>query len=336
MPKDVASEPALAERHWTVRRSGAGTVRVGISGWRYSGWRGSFYPPGLPQRRELEWAAGHFPTVEINGTFYSLQRPAFFRRWYEETPPGFVFSVKGARFITHMKRLNDIEAPLANFFASGVLGLEEKLGPILWQFPPTFRLRPEKLEPFFRLLPRDTEAAAELAKTHDKRLNGRALTTTKRKRKLRYAIEIRHDTFKDPEFVALLRAHDMALVIADAVDWPYMEDLTSDFVYARLHGSEQLYVSGYSDEDLDWWAKRVVAWAKGGEARDRLCVSADRMARRDGRDVFIYFDNDAKVRAPYDAQGLIQRIPPKLLAKIEGNGEAPALRPVPPKRVRSG
>jgi uncharacterized protein YecE (DUF72 family) len=311
MPKDFV---APEERAATKPR--AGTVRIGISGWRYGGWRGSFYPKGLPQRRELEYAARHFPTVEINGTFYSLQRPEFFRRWYDETPAGFIFSVKGPRFITHMKRLNDIEAPLANFFASGVLGLEEKLGPILWQFPPMFRLPPEKLERFFRLLPRDTVAAAELAKGHDARLNGRALTETGARRKLRHAVEIRHESFKDPDFIALLRAHDVALVFADTVDWPYMEDLTSDFVYARLHGSEELYASGYSDADLDWWAKRVVRWARGGEARDRQCVSADRAAPCQGRDVYLYFDNDAKVRAPYDAQNLIRRIPKTLLPKL--------------------
>jgi uncharacterized protein YecE (DUF72 family) len=311
-------------------------ARIGISGWRYRGWRGSFYPKGLAQRRELEFAARHFPTLEINGTFYSLQRPEFFRRWYAETPEGFVFAVKGGRFITHMKRLNDVEVPLANFFASGVLALEEKLGPVLWQFPPNFRFRSEKLESFFRLLPRDSEAAAALARRHDKRLNGRALIHTSAKRKLRHAVEVRHDSFKDADFIALLREHDVALVVADTVDWPYLEDLTSDFVYARLHGSKELYASGYEDDDLDWWAKRVVSWASGREPRDRITVSRARAKLAKSRDVYLYFDNDAKVRAPYDAQALIRRIPRKLLAPTAEPPGAPAERPARRKRVRSG
>src|SRR5881275_1101802 len=211
-----------------MSRGGAGSsetatrsshIRIGISGWRYGGWRGSFYPKGLRQRDELAYAAGKFDTIEINGTHYSLQRPEYFAQWHDETPDGFVFAVKGSRFITHLKQLRDIETPLANFFASGILRLEEKLGPFLWQFSPRFRFDAEKLDRFLTLLPRDSEAAAQLATRHDHRLKGRAWTRTGRKRLLRHAVEIRHSSFLDPAFVALLRSHNIALVFADAVDW---------------------------------------------------------------------------------------------------------------------
>ena len=286
----------------------AGRVRIGISGWRYGGWRGSFYPNELLQTDELSYASRHVDTIEINGTHYSLQRPEFFQRWHDETPKDFVFAVKGSRFITHMKQLRDIEAPLANFFASGVLRLEAKLGPFLWQFSPRFRFDAGKLDRFLTLLPRDSAAAAVLARRHDHRLKGRAWTRTERKRRLRHAIEIRHKSFLDPAFVALLRRHNVALVFADAVDWPYAEDVTADFLYLRLHGSEELYASGYDDEALDRWAARIRTWSRGGEPNDvELIDTANRSSRRP-RDVYVYFDNDAKVRAPVDAQSLRRRL----------------------------
>jgi uncharacterized protein YecE (DUF72 family) len=285
--------------------SRAGAIRVGISGWTYGGWRGSFYPTGLRHSDELSYASRQVDTIEINGTHYSLQRPDSFARWHKETPEGFVFAVKGSRFITHLKQLRDIETPLANFFASGVLRLEEKLGPFLWQFSPRFGFDRERLEHFFSLLPRDTEAAAALAARHDQRLEGRAWTRTERKRELRHAIEIRHTSFFKSAFIALLRQYDIALVFADSVAWPYAEDLTADFVYLRLHGSEELYASGYSDEALDWWAARIKLWARGLQPNDARLVAPDMTPpRRSERDVFIYFDNDAKVRAPSDARSL--------------------------------
>ena len=286
----------------------AGRTRIGISGWRYGGWRGSFYPRELRQKDELSYASRHVDTIEINGTHYSLQRPEFFERWYDETPKGFVFAVKGSRFITHMKQLRDIETPLANFFASGVLRLEEKLGPFLWQFSPRFRFDPEKLDRFLALLPRDSEAAAHLAKRHDHRLKGRAWTRTEGKHWLRHAIEIRHKSFLDPAFVALLRRHNVGLVFADAVDWPYAEDITADFLYLRLHGSQELYASGYDDEALDRWASRIRTWARGGEPNDAELIDTANRPRRRARDVYVYFDNDAKVRAPVDAQALRLRL----------------------------
>jgi uncharacterized protein YecE (DUF72 family) len=259
----------------------------------------------LPHSDELSYASRQVDTIEINGTHYSLQRPDSFARWHDETPEGFVFAVKGSRYITHLKQLHDIETPLANFFASGVLRLEEKLGPFLWQFSPRFKFDPGRLEPFFALLPRDSETAAALARTHDRRLAGRAWTRTERRRELRHAIEIRHPSFLDPAFVKLLRRHDVALVFADSVEWPYAEDITADFVYLRLHGSEELYASGYSDEALDHWAARIKLWARGVEPNDARLVAPDlKPPRRGARDVFVYFDNDAKVRAPFDARSL--------------------------------
>ena len=294
-------------------------LRIGISGWTYGPWRGTFYPKGLVQKRELAYAARRLNSIEINGSFYSLQRPTSYQLWREETPDGFVFSVKGGRFITHMKRLREIEVPLANFFASGVLRLEEKLGPILWQFPPQFRFDPDRLASFFRLLPRDTAEAAALSRHHDERLSGRAWMRTQRRRPIRNAMEVRHESFKCAEFVDLLRRHDVALVVADtAGKWPFMEDVTSDFVYARLHGDEQLYVSGYSDAALDAWAEKIRAWSAGGDAPAAKLVGGPAKKRARGRDVYVYFDNDVKVRSPFDAMNLAWRL---------GVGEKPEAAP---------
>lgn len=267
------------------------SIRIGISGWSYKGWRGSFYPPGLAQRRELEHAAAHFNSIEINGSFYSLQRPSSYAQWRAQTPDGTTFAVKGGRYITHMKRLSGVESALANFFASGVLALGPKLGPVLWQLPPSFRFDPPRLAAFFDLLPRTTGQAAELARHHDDKLaDGRVLTQTEGDWAMRHALEVRHDSFCTDVAVALLRDHDIGLVVADTAGrWPLMEQVTSDFVYVRLHGAEELYVSGYTDESLDSWATKVLRWDG------------------DGLDTYVYFDNDVKVRAPYDALSLMQR-----------------------------
>jgi uncharacterized protein YecE (DUF72 family) len=290
----------------------AGDIRIGISGWTYAPWRGKFYPKDLPQARELHFASRAFNTIEINGTFYSLQRPESFARWAAETPEKFVFAVKGPRFITHMKRLKDAATPLANFFASGVLRLGAKLGPILWQLPPQLRFEPQRLEDFLALLPRDTDAALRLARRHDARLKGRAWLEIEEKRALRHALEIRHPSFIDPAFIALLRRHRVALVCADSVEWPRLMDATADFIYCRLHGAEELYASGYDDRALDQWARRVLAWAQGGEPKDGRRAAAKPAPKRRHRDVFVYFDNDAKVRAPVDAQGLAARVARRL------------------------
>jgi uncharacterized protein YecE (DUF72 family) len=266
-------------------------VRIGISGWRYEPWRGVFYPEGLPQRRELEFCGSHFSTVEINGSFYSLQRPEYYQTWHDETPPGFLFAVKGSRYITHMLRLNNIEKPLANFFASGILNLREKLGPFLWQFPPQFVYRRQKLAAFLEQLPRDTEQALALARRRDSRMTGRARLAIDARRPLRHALEIRHPSFMNDDFVSLLKKHQVGLVVADtAGKWPRLFHVTADFVYVRLHGDIKIYTSGYSERALASWARRIRAWAK------------------DGRDVYVYFDNDVKVRAPFDALNLMRQL----------------------------
>jgi uncharacterized protein YecE (DUF72 family) len=257
----------------------------------------------------LSYASCQLDTSEINCTFYGLQRPDAFTRWYDETPEEFVFAVKGPRFITHIRRLREVETPLANFFASGVLRLGEKLGPVLWQFPASFRFSAERLDHFFALLPRDTQAAAALAQGHNEWLADRTWAKTAQHRELRHAIEIRHESFVDPAFVALLRRHRVALVFADSVAWPYAEDLTADFVYLRLHGSEELYASGYSDEALDHFAARIKLWAVGLEPNDARRAAPDaEPAAQIPRDVYAYFDNDAKVRAPVDARSLRARL----------------------------
>jgi len=287
----------------------AGDVRIGISGWRYEPWRGVFYPPRLAQRNELAFASRMLPTIEINGSFYSLQRPDSYADWHDETPPGFVFAVKGSRYITHMLKLREVAVPLANFFASGVLRLRDKLGPILWQFPPQLGFDGERFDAFFRLLPRDSGAALALAERHDERVAGRAWLEIDRVRPLRHAVEIRHPSFIDPAFIALLRRHAIALVVADTAGrWPLLEDLTADFVYLRLHGDKELYASGYDDDALDRWAARIAAWRDGGEPRDARLASPRPARRRARRDVYCYFDNDVKVHAPYDAAHLAARL----------------------------
>ncbi len=287
----------------------SGSTYIGISGWRYVPWRGKFYPAGLAQRRELEYASGQLPSIEINGSFYALQKPASYAAWYEATPPGFVFAVKGNRFITHMLRLRDVEKPLANVLASGVFELREKLGPMLWQFPPNFAFDAERFEAFLALLPHDTHAAAELARGHEARMKGRTMLDPGPKRRLRHAVEIRHESFEDPAFIALLRKYRVALVVADtAGKWPQIEDVTADFMYLRLHGDTELYASGYDDDAIARWARKIRAWREGGQPKDARLVSSKAPRKRATRDVYCYFDNDIKVHAPRDAQRLIQAL----------------------------
>jgi uncharacterized protein YecE (DUF72 family) len=268
-----------------------GTVRVGISGWTYPPWRGVFYPKGLPQRRELEYASQRLTSIEVNGSFYALQKPESWQSWRAETPDGFVFAVKGGRFITHMKKLNDVAVPLANFLASGMLALGDKLGPMLWQLPPNLGFDAGRVGDFLDLLPRTTADAAAMAAGHDERMEGRAFVTTDADRPLRHAMEVRHPTFETDAFLDLLRSRDVAVVTADtAGKWPVFLEPTASLAYVRLHGDEELYVSGYDDEALDRWAARVAGWAEAGH------------------DVVVYFDNDAKVRAPVDAMALMTRL----------------------------
>lgn len=285
-------------------------IRIGISGWRYSPWRGVFYPPGLPQRLELAYASRVLSTIEINGSFYSLQRPEYFAQWHDETPMNFVFAVKGPRFITHMKRLRDVGTPLANFFASGIFNLRHKLGPILWQFPPNFRFEADRFAAFFELLPHDTGAALKLARRRDFRLKGRSRLAIDAERPMRHAVEVRHESFRDTDCIRLLREHGIALVIAEtARKWPMLQDITTDFVYLRLHGDRKIYVSGYSDRALNQWAERITAWHEGSEPDDAQKVLAAKSPAARPRDVFCYFDNtDVKLRAPVDAQTLMRKL----------------------------
>jgi uncharacterized protein YecE (DUF72 family) len=311
-----ASPPLESSSANTLATHCAAQVHIGISGWRYKGWRGVFYPKKLAQRRELEFASRQFDTIELNGSFYSLQSPRSFAAWNAETPDHFQFAIKGSRYITNMRRLREIETPLANFFAQGLLQLGPKLGPILWQFPPNFQFDAERLESFFTLLPRTHRAAAHLARHHDQRLDSDdsdALTrlhvaTQQKDAPLRHAIEIRHPSFVSEAFIQLLRRHSIGLVVADTVAWPLLLDVTADFVYCRLHGSEQLYASGYDDRALDIWAHRIAAWSHGGEVHDGPRASQTDAPQRRTRDVFVYFDNDMKVRAPFDARNLRDRV----------------------------
>jgi uncharacterized protein YecE (DUF72 family) len=301
-------------------KAGRGTIRIGISGWRYGPWRGTFYPKNLPQKNELEYASTKLSSIEINGTFYSLQRPKSYAAWYDATPAGFVFSVKGPRFITHMRRLREVESPIANFFLSGVLRLNEKLGPILWQFPPNFRFEPELFEAFLAQLPRSTSAAAKLIKQCDERMKGRTWAKIDRDRPLRHAVEIRHESFAAEKFVRLLRKYGVALVSADtAGKWPMLHDVTADFVYVRLHGAEELYASGYTDSALNDWARKIRAWSKGRDAPDQKRIGPV-AAKRAKRDVYVYFDNDVKVRAPLDAS--------RLAVKLELRDEPLKFKPI--------
>jgi uncharacterized protein YecE (DUF72 family) len=295
-------------------------VRIGISGWRYAPWRGVFYPPELPQRRELWFASRALPTLEINGSFYSLQRPEHYQSWFDETPDDFLFSVKGSRYITHILRARNVEQALANFLASGLFNLKHKLGPILWQFPPNFAFDAEVMESLLALLPRSTGEALVLARKHDSRVEGRACLKIDIDRPLRHAFEIRNPTFIDPTFTQLLRHHHAALVVADtAGKWPDAEDVTADFIYVRLHGAEELYASGYSDAALDVWAEKISAWRDGGQASNDRLIDSDHRLLKKKRDVYVYFDNDIKVHAPFDAATLANRL--GALNALNGHGQ---------------
>ncbi|RVW01895.1 DUF72 domain-containing protein [Rhodococcus xishaensis] len=267
-------------------------VRVGISGWTYPGWRGDFFPEGLVHREELRYAAEHVTSIEINGSFYALQKPSSYAKWRDETPDDFVFAVKGGRYITHVRRLLDVETPLANFFASGVLALRGKLGPILWQLPPNMHFDAERLDEFLDLLPETTAAACALAARRDDKLpDDRVLAVTDAERPIRHALEVRHASFAVPETMSIARNHGVALVLADTAGrYPRIDEQTTDFRYARLHGDAELYASGYTDAALDDWAARVRGWST------------------EGQDVFVYFDNDMKGRAPFDAMALLHRL----------------------------
>lgn len=268
------------------------TVRIGTSGWAYPEWRGTFYPAGVAQRRHLEYLARHVTTVEVNGSFYSLQRPTSYQAWHDRTPPGFVLAVKGPGYITHRRRLRDPEPPLANFLASGVLELGAKLGPLLWQLPPSLAFDAGLLRDFLAALPQDVATAARLADRAERMPAGYTPPAQPVNRPLRHAVEPRHASFAAPACTELLAEYGVAMVAADtAGTWPYFDRTPTDFSYLRLHGDTELYVSAYSDAALRRWADRITELAARG-------------------DVYVYFDNTAKAAAPHDAERLAELVGP--------------------------
>lgn len=281
-----------------------GDIYIGMSGWTFEGWRGSFYPEGLKQKAELAYASRRVKSIEVNGTFYSLLRPKVYQGWYQETAPDFLFSLKAPKYITHERRLRDFERPLSNFLASGILALREKLGPILWQFPPNMAFDPERFEPFLAALPKDTVAAAALGRNCSDWMQERAYLDVDLCRPLRHAIEGRHPSFASPAFVALARKYDVAIVVGDTDGrWPYIEDLTSDFVYLRLHGDASLHPRGYGKSALERWGTRFQLWAEGGQASDAVLITEVK-APQLPRPVFAYFDNEVKETAALNAISL--------------------------------
>ena len=279
-----------------IARSG-GTIRIGLSGWSYRHWRDRFYPPGLPARQQLEFVAARFNTLEINRTFYSLVKPTWFRRLRDHTPSDFQFAVKGSRFITHMKKLSGVEVALANFFASGLLELGEKLGPILWQLPASLPLNLARLEAFFRLLPRSHQAIADIASMHTR--EGVELVSPQADSPVRHALEVRHPSFLSQEATALADEYDVALAASHSSRWPYLEDPTTDFMYFRLHGPQALYASSYTEDQLRTWAARVASWQNSNSALGRPF------------DVYVYFDNDEQAHAPRNAIRMQELLTPE-------------------------
>ena len=265
-----------------------GKVRVGVSGWSYDAWRGDYYPEDQPRKKWLSWISRRFATLEANGSFYSLLSPSTYGAWYDQTPRDHRIAVKGSRFITHNKKLGNARLALANFLASGVLALGEKLGPILWQLSSRQAFDRGRLEAFFDLLPRDTRAAASLAAEHDGRVEEPFLAAEPNHR-IRHVIEPRHATFFEPDAIRVLRRARVALAVSHAGRWPMHEELTAGFAYVRLHGAPVTYASGYTDEQLGGWARKIRAWARAG-------------------DVYVYFDNDARGHAPHDAERLTRQL----------------------------
>jgi uncharacterized protein YecE (DUF72 family) len=245
----------------------SGKIHVGIGGWTYEPWRGVFYPPGLPHARELEYAARAVTAIEINGTYYRTQSPASFKKWAEATPPGFVFSVKASRFCTNRKNLAEAGESIERFLGQGLTELGDRLGPILWQYMPTKRFDADEIAGFLSLLPASQDGM-----------------------KLRHAIEPRHESFRDPAFIALARKAGAAIVFADSATYPSIGELTSNFVYARLQNAREKIETGYDAVELDKWADTARGWADGGH------------------ETFIFMINGAKVRAPAAAQALIARL----------------------------
>lgn len=278
-------------------------LRIGISGWSYRPWRKVFYPADLPADSELNFASRRFNTIELNASFYRLQTPQSYREWRQRTPPGFVFAVKAPRFLTHVKRLKDLQEPFSVFLASGPLALGTKLGPLLWQLPPNFRYDRERIQTFMANLPRSGADALAIAERHAKIETSEAF----KRQRLRHALEVRHESFQDEDFIRLAREYGVAVVVSDGAGrWPMIQDITAGFMYLRLHGERMLYGGRYGEASLMEWARKINAWHHGGQPSDTRLILREGVPRRQSRDIYVYFDNDTKVDAPFDAQRLIE------------------------------
>jgi uncharacterized protein YecE (DUF72 family) len=287
-----------------------GVIRVGISGWTYAPWRRVFYPPELPQRSELQFAADRFSTIEVNTTFYAQPTLETYRAWRSQVPASFVFALKGPRAITHELRLQDTEPALAAFFRSGILELGPHLGPILWQLPGNMRFDAGRMEAFLNLLPRTTAAASALCQGFQQHSaigsGGAVAVTEERSRRLRHAFEVRHESFMDPEFLELLRTHGAAVACCAETGLPALSDVTADFVYCRLMGGVAGEEGGYDADTLSQWVERAKTWAMGAEPADFARIGG--RPSRQQRDVFVFLDTATRLRAPANALEMIRRI----------------------------
>lgn len=282
----------------------AGRIRTGIAGWVFPGWRkGVFYPEGLKQKEELHYASRALSTIEINSTFYSHQKATSFEGWAAQTPDDFVFPIKGHQGITHIKRLKEVDTHLANFFASGPMALGSRLGPFVWQLPPNMKFDAARIETFLKLLPHDPDTLVALARRHDEKTKAPYLEA-KGIETVRHAIEVRHDSFADPAFIDMMRAHDVAVVIADTDKWPNL-DLTASFAYCRLQGAPGS--DHYEPADIDAWAKRIRAWADGKPMTEGTFIAAPEAAPKP-RDVFVHFVSTDKENAPANALALAGKL----------------------------
>ena len=268
--------------HGTAMVTGAQRIiRVGVGGWTFEPWRNNFYPADLPQSRELEYASRQLTAIEVNGTYYSTQKPATFAKWREQTPDGFVFSLKANRFATMRRVLAEAGESISRFVGSGIAELGDKLGPLVWQFAPTKRFDPDDLEAFLKLLPSEVDGLA-----------------------LRHVLDVRHESFMSPEYLALARRHGVATVFCDSDDYPSFCDITGDFVYARLMRTDPAIETGYPQPAIAEWAERARLWAAGQEPPGLPCVE-ETMAPLQPRDVFMFFISGAKERAPAAAMALL-------------------------------
>jgi uncharacterized protein YecE (DUF72 family) len=260
-------------------------IRVGVGGWTYEPWRGTFYPEGLAQKRELEYASRKLTSIEINGTYYGSQKPESFAKWHAETPDDFVFALKGPRFTTNRRVLSEAGESIERFFSSGVMELKDKLGPINWQFMATKKFDPDDFAGFLKLLPKSVDG-----------------------RKIRHAVEVRHDSFRTPDFVALAREHGVAIIVAADSDFPQIADVTAPFVYARLMGTTEGEETGYSKDAIARWVKRAQAWASGDVPEGLETVAPHKSGKSEPHDVFLYVISGFKERNPAAAMALIDKL----------------------------